>query len=124
MTQATTHNTTTPRRAHPAVVRAALRSHNRLDVDARGLNTAVTRDQWNKNQRGQARIKFQVTDPLGQVKKYTYDAAHRRIKEDHYPSTGSGQAPAAAVKTISYSYNTLDRGARQGSCRPSHAANG
>jgi len=51
----------------------------------------------------------QVTDPLGQVKKYTYDAANRRIKEDHYPSTGSGQAPAAAVKTIRYSYNTLDR---------------
>ena len=49
----------------------------------------------------------QVTDPLGHVKKYTYDAANRRIKEDHYPSTG--QAPAAAVKTIRYSYNTLDR---------------
>ena len=46
----------------------------------------------------------QVTDPLGQVKKYTYDAANRRIKEDHYAAGGS-----IPVKTISYTYNTLDR---------------
>ena len=52
---------------------------------------------------------IQVTDPKGQIKKYTYDAANRRTKEQHYPATGSGQVPAAVVKTISYTYNTLDR---------------
>jgi len=145
MTQATTHNTTTPRRAHPAVVRAALRSHDTavssyprrrvsslnkhwisacagMTADANGNTHRFDYDKLDRMVKetrplGQ-RISYaydavgnltQVTDPLGQVKKYTYDAANRRIKEDHYPSTGSGQAPVAAVKTISYSYNTLDR---------------
>jgi len=43
MTQATTTYTNTSRRVHPAVVRAALRSHT--VIDARGL-TLHHRDQW------------------------------------------------------------------------------
>ena len=48
---------------------------------------------------------IQVTDPKGQIKKYTYDAANRRLKEQHYLA-GNTTTP---VKTISYTYNTLDR---------------
>jgi len=140
MTQATTHNTTTPRRAHPAVVRAALRSHDTavssyprrrvsslnkhwisacagMTADANGNTHRFAYDKLDRMVQetrplGQ-RIDYaydavgnltQVTDPLGQVKKYTYDAANRRIKEDHYAAGGS-----IPVKTISYTYNTLDR---------------
>jgi len=46
----------------------------------------------------------QVTDPKGQVKKYTFDAANRRTREDHY-AAGQG----TPVKTITYTYNILDR---------------
>ena len=48
---------------------------------------------------------IQITDPKGQVNKYTFDAANRRIREDHY-LTASDAAPA---KTITYTYNALDR---------------
>lgn len=58
----------------------------------------------------------QVTDsstgslqaPGGQIKRYTYDAANRRIREDHYPSA-TALAANNAVKSITYTYNTLDR---------------
>jgi YD repeat-containing protein len=63
MTQATTTNTNIPRRAHPAVVRAALRS---------------------------------------QI------AANRRTQENHYPNAAA-LAAQNAVKSVSYSYNILDR---------------
>jgi len=94
MTQATTHNTTTPRRAHPAVVRAALRSHNRLDVDARGLNTAVTRDQWNnitktvypdgsvtssQYEPGYSNV-TKTTDENGHITQHNYDANGNLLK--------------------------------------------
>jgi len=188
MTHAITTRTNKSRRAHPAVIRAALRARERLTKQTDGTPSQTTSNQYDRagrltqvtdpagrtngttyNAHGEItqttdpagnltqygydargnlitvtdangnthrfaydkldrmvketrplgqRISYaydvvgnltQVTDPLGHVKKYTYDAAHRRIKEDHYPSTGSGQAPAAAVKTIRYSYNTLDR---------------
>ena len=47
----------------------------------------------------------QVTDPKGQVKKYVYDAANRRTQESHYLAAGS----LTPVKSISYTYNVLDR---------------
>jgi RHS repeat-associated protein len=50
----------------------------------------------------------QVTDPKGQIKLYTYDAANRRIREDHYLNAAALTANNA-VKSITYSYNTLDR---------------
>jgi RHS repeat-associated protein len=50
----------------------------------------------------------QVTDPKGQVKIYTYDVANRRTREDHY-LTAAAVTAQNAVKSISYSYNTLDR---------------
>ncbi len=64
MKQTTTTRTNTPRRTHPAVFRAALRS--------------------------------------------SYDAAGRRTREDHYPDAAAHAANNAA-KSITYTWNTLDR---------------
>ena len=50
----------------------------------------------------------QVTDPKGQIKQYTYDAANRRTQENHYLNAAALTA-GNAVKSITYSYNTLDR---------------
>jgi RHS repeat-associated protein len=50
----------------------------------------------------------QVTDPKGQVKKYTYDDANRRTQENHYLSATALTA-LNAVKSVNYSYNTVDR---------------
>jgi RHS repeat-associated protein len=50
----------------------------------------------------------QVTDPKGQIKRYTYDDANRRVQESHYLSAAD-LTTLTAVKTISYSYNVLDR---------------
>ena len=114
MTQATTTNTNIPRRPHPAAVRAALCSRNthrfaydRLDrmvMEIRPLGQTIT---YAYDTNGNL---TQVTDPKGQIKQYLYDNANRRTQENHYlPSTGSGQALPNAVKSISYTYNTLDR---------------
>ena len=51
---------------------------------------------------------IQVTDALGQIKQYLYDAANRRIREDHYLNAAALTAQTA-VKSTTYSYNTLDR---------------
>ncbi len=69
MKQTTTTRTNTPRRTHPAVVRAALRSHKRLG--ARGLDTAVTRDQWGNI--------TQVVHPDGSVASSQYAPATRDL---------------------------------------------
>ena len=94
MNHATTTCTNKSRRAHSAVMRAALRSHNRLDVDARGLNTAVTRDQWNnitktvypdgsvtstQYEPGYSNA-TQTTDENGNVTQHNYDANGNLLK--------------------------------------------
>jgi len=45
----------------------------------------------------------QITDPKGQMKKYAYDDAGRKITETHFTVIGA----AVPVKTINYSYNEL-----------------
>lgn len=49
-----------------------------------------------------------LTDPKGQVKKYSYDDAGRAIGETHY-LTASDAASNNPVRTISYSYNDINR---------------
>ncbi len=51
---------------------------------------------------------IQATDARGQIKRYTVDAAGRRTREDHYPDAAALAANNAA-KTITYTWNTLDR---------------
>lgn len=49
-----------------------------------------------------------LTDPKGQVKKYSYDDAGRAIGETHY-LTASDTASNNPTRTISYSYNDINR---------------
>ena len=112
MTQATTHNTNTPRRAHPAVVRAALRSCNthrfaydKLDRMVKEIRPLGQTISYAYDPNGNL---TQVTDPKGQIKQYVYDNANRRTQENHYLNAAAVTANNAA-KTITYTYNTLDR---------------
>ena len=98
MTQATTHNTTTTRRAHPAVVRAALRVRNRRTVPSQiTLPGGTVR---NLQYDGLLRLKtLAVKDPgQSQVMNYQYG----------YDLTGNIVSKATEQGTTNYSYDTLD----------------
>ena len=112
MTQATPRNTITPRRAHPAVVRAALRSCNthrfaydKLDRMVKEIRPLGQTISYAYDPNGNL---TQVTDPKGQIKQYVYDNANRRTQENHYLNAAAVTANNAA-KSITYTYNTLDR---------------
>jgi YD repeat-containing protein len=112
MTQTTTTNTNTSRRAHPAVVRAALRSRNTHRFEYNKLNRMVKEIR----PLGQTiaytydinNVLTQVTAALGQVKQYVYDDVNRRTQENHYLDAAAFTAKNA-VKSITYTYNTLGR---------------
>jgi RHS repeat-associated protein len=48
-------------------------------------------------------------DPLGLIKQYQYDDANRRTQENHYLNATDASNQTNAVKSITYSYNDLDR---------------
>ena len=98
MTQATTHNTTTTRRAHPAVVRAALRVRNRRTVPSQITLPGGTVRTLQYD--GLLRLKtLAVKDPgQSQVMNYQYG----------YDLTGNIVSKATEQSTTNYSYDTLD----------------
>ena len=49
-----------------------------------------------------------VTDPKGQIKQYVYDDNNRRTQENHYLNAAA-LAINNLIKSITYTYNTLDR---------------
>lgn len=75
---------------------------NRLVKENRPLGQAVTYAyDANSNL-------IQVADARGQIKQYSYDEAGRRTQENHYLNVVA-LAAKNAVKSISYSYNALNR---------------
>ncbi|NCN68087.1 MAG: hypothetical protein GW908_11810, partial [Thiomicrospira sp.] len=68
MTHATTTRTNKSRRAHPAVIRAALRARERLTKQTDGAPSQTTSNQYDRAGR-----LTQVTDPAGRTNGTTYN---------------------------------------------------
>ena len=91
MTRATITHTKTPRRAHPAVLRAALRTHNRNDTES-GRVAAQQRGTHRPTPCGYNRL-IEVHDAANAIiATYRYDPFGRRLSKTLTTTTGQGSS--------------------------------